>query len=112
MRKFEQFFNNIATVRSVLRGNLAKQVKQTIGDSVNNNRTLTVSQTIRFLENNGQKALANQLRKVNTVIEPVIRSSGRQRTDAVDISEFVNTYRTVVMNSRELRRDVGNLLKR
>jgi len=56
MRKFEQFFTNIATVRSVLRGKIAKQVKQAIGDSVNNNRTLTVSQTIRFLETNGQKA--------------------------------------------------------
>lgn len=111
MRKFEQFFTNIATVRSVLRGKIAKQVKQVIGDSVNNNRTLTVSQTIRFLETNGQKALANQLRKVNTVLEPRIRNS-RQRTDAVDISEFVSTYRQLVMNNKELRRDIGNVLKR
>lgn len=111
MRKFEQFFTNIATVRSVLRGTIAKQVKQAIGDSVNNNRTLTVSQTIRFLETNGQKALANQLRKVNTVLEPRIRNS-RQRTDAVDISEFVSTYRQLVMNNKELRRDIGNVLKR
>lgn len=111
MRKFEQFFTNIATVRSVLRGKIAKQVKQSIGDSVNNNRTLTVSQTIRFLETNGQKALANQLRKVNTVLGPRIRNS-RQRTDAVDISEFVSTYRQLVMNNKELRRDIGNVLKR
>ena len=111
MRKFEQFFTNIATVRSVLRGNIAKQVKQVIGDSTNNNRTLTVSQTVRFLETNGQKALANQLKRVNSVLEPHIRAN-RVRTDAVDISEFVSTYRTLVMNRRELRTNVSNALKR
>jgi len=115
MRKFEKFFNNVATVRSILRGEIAKQVKVQLGDSANNNRTLTVNQTVRFLKDNGHISLANQIQKVREVIEPTIKTVRRankvNRTDAIDISEFVNVYRTYVMNNKVLRPKVSVALR-
>jgi len=115
MRKFEKFFNNVATVRSILRGKIAKQVKVQLGDSANNNRTLTVNQTVRFLKENGHISLANQIEKVREVIEPTIKTVRRtnkvNRTDAIDISEFVNVYRTYVMNNKVLRPKVSVALR-
>jgi len=115
MRKFEKFFNNVATVRSILRGKIAKQVKVQLGDSANNNRTLTVNQTVRFLKENGHISLANQIEKVREVIEPTIKTVRKtnkvNRTDAIDISEFVNVYRTYVMNNKVLRPKVSVALR-
>ena len=115
MRKFEKFFNNVATVKSILRGDIAKQVKIQLGDSVANNRTLTVSQTVRFLRANGHVALANQLEKVKKVIEPVVKSKRLnnkiKRTDAIDMTEFINVYRTYVMDSSTLRQKITTVLK-
>lgn len=117
MRKFELFFNNIATVKSLLKGELAKQVKLSLGDSIKNKRTLTVQQTIRYLENNNQKNLGNQLRKVSKVLEHSMYANRTfirhtKRTDAFDLTEFVNTYRMFVMDNKSYRNQVSKALKK
>lgn len=112
MRKFQRFFNDIATIRAELRGEQVTFAKEVIGDSANNNRTLTVSQTIRYLNELGYTDLAVELSSVRNVLEPVIiRRRKNRRSDAVDLSEFVNTYRNVVMNSGKLRTQIGVALR-
>jgi hypothetical protein len=109
MRKFEQFFRELAQLRADVRGNQGRWAKQLIGDSVRNNRTLTVAQAIRYLDTLGQDTLATQLDSIRPIIEQEVFKSRSNRTDAVDLSEFVNTYRNVIMNGRNLtlRRKVG-----
>ena len=112
MRKFETFFKQIAELRSVARGNQTKQIKRLIGDSTSNNRTLTVVQTIRYLDVVGLDTLATQLDSVRPLIEQEVQKVRNNRTDAVDLSEFVNTYRSVVMNGKKLRTKVGAALRK
>ena len=112
MRKFETFFKAIAEVRSNARGEQTKQIKRLIGDSTRNNRTLTIVQTIRYLDVVGLEALATQLDSVRPLIEQEVLKARSSRTDAIDLSEFVNTYRNVVMNGKQLRTKVGAALRR
>lgn len=109
MRKFEQFFLELAQLRADVRGNQGVFAKRTIGDSVRNNRTLTVVQTIRYLDALGNDTLATQLDSIRPIIEQEVLKRRSNRTDAIDLSEFVNTYRNVIMNGRNktLRRKVG-----
>jgi len=110
-RNFEEAFLLIAELRAVARGNCAKKIKRLLGDSTNNNRTLTVSQVIRFLETNKLGRMANIVRGAYIVLEPNI-IKGRRRTDAIDISELVNTYRVQAMDGRKLRRELGRVYSR
>lgn len=112
MRKFEQFFHRLAHLRSLVRGRNAQTAKRAIGDSTKNNRTLTVSQTIRFLDLLGQDEFATQLDLVRPIIEQEVAKVRSNRTDAIDLAEFVDTYRNVIMNNRNrtLRQKVGNTL--
>lgn len=79
-------------------------VKVSVGDSINNNRSLTVSQVVRFLT----EVSANQERNILGVnlaaaykrLRPLIlqgRAVTRNRTDAIDINEFINYYTTFVV---------------
>lgn len=114
MRKFEIFFNKIATLRSELRGENGFVAKAIIGASVGNNRTLTVNQTIQYLQVTRKVKLAKQLAAVKAVLQEEIschRSENNNRTDAVDLNEFVTTMRQVVMNERRYRKEIGNILK-
>ncbi len=115
MRKFQRFFNNIANVRANLRGEATKVAKYSIGDSTNNNRTLTVKQTIRYLDEVGNDELATALDNVSRILENEVlaqrREVGSRRTDAIDIGELVSVYRQEVMNKRRLRREIGNTLR-
>lgn len=112
MRKFETFFKQIAELRSVARGTQSKQIKQLIGDSTVNNRTLTLGQAIRYLDIVGLDSLATQLDSVRPLIEREVIKRRTNRTDAVDLAEFVNTYRSVVMNGKKLRVKVGAALRK
>lgn len=112
MRKFQQFFYNLADVRSTLRGSGTTVAKEIIGDSTNNNRTLTVVQTIRLLDATGEGRLAQQLESVREVLEPVVlKRRNNNRVDPIDISEFVSTYRELVMNKGKLRTQIGAALR-
>lgn len=73
-------------------------VKESLGDSTNNNRTLSVRQLIRFLSatrgrNAGRnRALASDIETVYNRLRSEItyvRSLTNSRTDAVDIQEFI-----------------------
>lgn len=112
MRKFQTVFNTIAELRSLLRGKRTKQVKKSLGDSVNNNRTLTVSQVVRYLNKTRDSELAATLQAVVEVLENEILNSRSNRTDAIDINELVSTYRNVVMEQGRYRREIGSALSR
>lgn len=115
MRKFQKFFLKVADLRSQLKGNNLVHAKEVIGDSTMNKRTLTVNQLIRYLslgEVRGDKKLARQLKAVQSVLNPAIKATRYNRTDAIDITEFVSAYRQLVMNDRVLRRNVASRLSK
>lgn len=112
MSKVNTFFNNISTVVNGLNTNT---VKATIGDSVNNNRTLTVSQVIRYLttrRKSNLKLLGNQLDVAYGILRPEI-VAGRLsfRTDAIDINEFLLAFESgVVTGPTSVKRSIGREL--
>jgi hypothetical protein len=117
MRKFQNFFYDLLQTSKDL--NIIRNlVKSAIGDSKKNNRTLTVSQVIRYLEQNhvrGSRSKARKIRAVYDLLRADInrnRSDFSNRTDAIDINELVNTYRNLVMNNkdRSTRIAVGKLV--
>lgn len=112
MRKFEQFFKSIAQVRSNVRGENGVVAKAIIGASIDNHRTLTLNQTVQYLLAIRKVKLAKQLQAVSEVIVPEIKVNRSNRTDAIDLSEFVNTYRNYVMNTKTLRRTVAAKLSK
>lgn len=111
MRKFERVFNKIAKFRSDMRNSAnSKSVKELIGDSTSNHRTVTVNQAIRYLEYTGQRKTAKQVRAAYAVLRNEITYArafdGVVRTDAIDLDEFVRTFRNEVMDSKNLRQKV------
>jgi len=115
MPKYQQFFYDLLNLQQSV--SLSKDiVKEVIGDSVNNHRTLSVNQVIRYAKANqvrNGKRVAKQIRNVYYILKPLIKhdrtngGTGRYRTDAIDFNELVSTYRAVVMNDRELRSVIG-----
>ena len=116
MRKFEQFFIKIADIRSKMRNQFEIDLVKTLaGNSMNNKRTPSVSQTIKYLKYKKKHKLANQLEAVYSVLRPEIvsrRLDLTRRTDAIDLTEFVNTYRHLVMNNKLYRRSVATQLRK
>lgn len=112
MRKFESIFKLLVEVRSNSRGQNAKRIKRLIGDSTSNNRTLTVGQTVRYLSRVGLVNSAESVEVVTDILQNEILNRRANRTDAIDLSELVNTYRTIVMDNRNesYRRRIGNAL--
>lgn len=116
MRKFERFFRQIADIRSDMRNQFQIDlVKVLAGNSISNKRTPSVNQTIKYLKYKRKKKLANQLEAVYSVLKPEIvsrRLDLTRRTDAIDLTEFVNTYRHLVMNNKLYRRSVAIQLRK
>lgn len=111
MRKFQKFFNDIAWYASYTRQPIIRDsIKRKLGHSTNNNRTLSVQQAMLDLIQSNRSTMANELERVYDILKPQIKAK-RTRTDAIDLSEFVSTYRTIVMDSRKLRRQIGSILK-
>ena len=104
MTKYQTFFNNLNITLEDLNPNI---VKATIGDSINNNRVLTVGQVVRFLSDSriiGNKSLGSNLSNVYTTLRnDIVSSRSNSRTDAIDINEFINFYETTVIGSGEFR---------
>jgi len=102
--KYVNFFERLNLVVSSLDRN---QVKTFIGDSVNNNRTLTIGQVVRFLTNSKAKDFTNlgkSLSSLNNLLGSSIKNTrNNYRTDALDINEFLNFYQTSVINDGEFR---------
>jgi len=110
MRRFEEFFVALTALRSLARGSGNQAIKEVIGDSTNNKRTVTVAQTVRYLNEVGDSSLASEVETVLNILENKILSRRERRTDAIDLTELTNTYREVVMNKGQLRREVGTAL--
>lgn len=110
MRKFQETFNILTEIRANVRGEESRNIKFVLGDSINNNRTLTVSQVVRYLTSINCVRLANTVELVTEILQDEIEKARTNRTDAIDINELVNTYRTVVMNKRKYRREIGNAI--
>ena len=109
MRRFQEAFQDLTELRSQMRGVLrTKAVKRSIGDSINNNRTLTVSQAIRYANKFGMFRLALLVEITTSILEESILDARRNRTDAIDLNELVTTYRNEVMNKRKFRREIGS----
>ena len=106
--KYAVFF---ALLNSTLNSLDPIEVKLALGDSINNNRTLTVNQVIRFLTQAGtrrQVKLGNNLLNIFSILKDDIRANrGNLRTDALDINEFLNFYETVVIGGGEFRNTIG-----
>lgn len=116
MAKYKLFFMFLTALRSLSRsGRSNTRFKKTIGDSTNNNRTLTVNQLIRVLAKR-DPFMSKEIEIVYGILRSRILQDrvkrGVNRTDAIDLSELTNTYRNVVMNKRQLRRQVGQALGR
>lgn len=106
--KYVMFVENIENVLNTFDRDF---IKSAIGDSINNNRTLTVSQVIRFLStrrNSTLKSLADQLEAVygsSVVHNSLLRARANTfRTDAIDINELLNA---VSVNSRSVSRSLS-----
>jgi hypothetical protein len=112
--RYQTFFNVIVELRSLLRDQQnTKNIKLKVGDSINNNRTITVNQVIRYFYSVGADSIASEIASVYEYLRPVIlnaRDLSTQRTDSIDFSEFVNVYREYVMNQRHERNTIGRLI--
>lgn len=109
MRKFQKYFLELARLNYKLKI-YKNAVKEEIGDSINNNRTLSVNQVLRYL--NGHKTAKN-ITTVYSVLKPYIKNDRKvstKRTDAIDMGELVATYRAVVMDDKKLRKTLGRKL--
>lgn len=106
--KYIQFFNQLNTVVNSLD---PVEVKLTLGDSINNNRTLTVGQVVRFLTSTRNRRLTKigtSLNNVFSIVRGDIKGSrNNYRTDAIDINEFLNFYQDSVIREGEFRNVVG-----
>jgi len=100
MSKVNTFYNNlISTVYSIP----TTEAKLLIGDSINNNRALTVGQVVRVLSGiRGGKKLANNLSSVYEELRPfIVNTRSNYRTDAVDINEFISFYESDILNGNK-----------
>jgi hypothetical protein len=107
MRRFQEAFEVLTKFRSTARGFNTKVIKKSIGDSITNNRTITVSQAARFSRKVGLKRVALLLETTTAILEQDILNNRVNRTDAIDLNELVSTYRDVVMSKRKFRREIG-----
>ena len=112
MRRFQEGFEVVAEFRSIARGFTTKVIKQSIGDSIQNNRTITVGQAVRFASRMGLPKTALILEITASILEEEILSARKNRSDAIDLNELVTTYRNVVMNEGKLRREIGSAISK
>ena len=105
-----EFYNNLLNVLSTT---TTSQVKFTIGDSTNNNRVPTASQIVRFLFKTGHFSLASELyRAVELLRREILAYRNNERSDALDIYEFLDYYQDVLVlnGTPDIRRVVGRAL--
>lgn len=101
--------NLVETVNSIVENDGSDTIKRLIGDSRNNNRTLSVRQVIRYFNAVGEQNLAQSLSQAYTTLLRYIKHRRRNtnRTDAVDLSEFVTAATSAPARTR---RRLGHLL--
>jgi hypothetical protein len=106
--KYVSFFNQLTNTVNSLD---TLDAKLSIGDSINNNRTLTVGQVIRYLTESSSRKnvrLGKSLESVYEILKDDIRDFRfNNRTDALDINEFINFYNEVVIGCGEYNHIIG-----
>jgi hypothetical protein len=112
MRRFQEAFTVLTEFRYMARGFNTKVIKGSIGDSIQNNRTITLGQAIRFANRIGLTKTALLIEVTAAVLEEEILNTRTSRTDAIDLNELVTTYRNVVMNKGKFRREIGSALSK
>jgi hypothetical protein len=97
MTKYQQFTTDLMYLTNFALTN-GRFIKKTVGDSTNNNRTVSVNQVVRALNGTKSRKLGNIRKNVQTVY-PLVRGDirslrtlrGVNRTDAYDLVEFIET---------------------
>lgn len=116
MEKFREFFAVLTAIRSGVRCEGHRNLKEFIGDSTRNRRTPSIRQIIRASIENKDKRTAKEIEAVHALLKPYMsyaRAERRlKRTDAYDINELVTVYRDRVMNKGQFRRQIGQALGR
>lgn len=114
MKQFKQFFNEVNTLRTELSGINTILAKAVIGDSTNNHRTLTLNQTVRFLNTIGNTELATKITAIRHRLGDILSSYRvwNDRSDALDLTEFVNIYGRVVVDNGMFRNEIGRILSK
>ena len=112
MAKYRQFYN---TLRTTVDNVSSTKLKEAIGDSTNNHRIPTVNQVIRFLNRKNSSKNQRQLGKKLRNIYPMLRETTKafrnsNRTDAIDINEFLFTYWVDVMCLKRKQRKISRVL--
>ena len=110
MNKTISFLNRLVTTLNTVD---TDTLKSSIGDSTNNNRTVTVNQAIRFFTRSGKRRLASNLRTVysSRQVRSLIRAirATSRRTDAVDINELLSAV-NVASHVASFNRSLGRSL--
>lgn len=106
--KYKTFIQKLENVISLSERD---EVKEVIGDSTNNNRTLSVTQVIRYLDQIGEFRLSEQLDNAYTVLYDQLwedrAARGVTRNDVFDINEFFATYNNfVIAKNTDIRKYV------
>jgi hypothetical protein len=111
--KYHQFITNLLNIVNSVSNT---QIKEIIGDSVNNHRTVSVIQTVRFLDQIGESDLAAGLEDTFNLLRDDLKQArlarGTTRRDAFDIYEFADLYDDLLLqrNNTSLRRAVAQLV--
>lgn len=107
--KVQQLANDVHAVLSLYNRNYIKDI---IGDSVNNNRALSVQQLIRFLQE-FNPVLGAQVAVVREeVLEDLFMNRLlNQRSDAYDVNEFLAVLNDVGYN-RSFVRSLGHKISK
>lgn len=101
--KYRVFIN---TLLELLENVSNREIKEIIGDSVNNHRTVSVVQTIRFLNQIGEFKLANQLENTYDLLFDELKVArierGVSRQDGFDIYELTDLYEDLVIDTNNV----------
>ncbi len=102
MSKLNNFINEVATVLSVVNADSA-YAKEIIGDSLNNHRTLTVNQLVRYLSITGDYTLSVNVSLAYNKLRPNLkkyRNRRNNRSDAFDVNEFFAVLNNVSLRAK------------
>jgi hypothetical protein len=110
MAKINALVNVVRDEVSNLSNNFG--VKMNIGDSIDNNRVITVRQTIRYLNNDPTVRTVGQ--DLDTVYSFLLKQGlfkklrrNKNRSDAYDINEFFTVFNRYVNNNPVLKSVLG-----
>jgi hypothetical protein len=113
----QKHINFSRSIRNIVNNYNHYGIKRAIGDSVNNHRVPTVNQIVRFLTRRNasakQRHVGKQLKNVYSVLRPKALEVARvenNRTDAMDINEFLFAYAVLVSVDQKVKSQVKKLI--